>query len=102
MLDDLKLLIPHAQEEILKIYIRKSITLIKNYLNNLKFDNKYIEDNFADAILEIVVNAYTNKDNSNLKSITQGARSVSYADNTAFCINDSVIALLPTPYIRMF
>lgn len=102
MLNDLKLLIPNANTEILNIYIRKSITLIKNYMNNPKFDNKYIEDNFGDAIIEIVVNAYTNKDNSNLKSITQGARSVSYSDNTAFCINNSVIALLPTPYLRMF
>ena len=101
MIDDIKVLIPNADDKIINIYIRKSITLIQNYLNNDKFTKEYVEENFSDAIIDMVVNAYTWKDNSNIKSMTQGARSITYADNTAFCITDSVANLLPMPYIRM-
>ncbi|WP_050607260.1 phage head-tail connector protein [Clostridium niameyense] len=101
MLEDLQILIPNADTAILNIYIRKAITLIQNYLNNQNFTFDYIQTNFQDAIIDIVVNAYNFKDNKNIKSMTQGARSITYSDNTAFAITDSVANLLPMPYIRM-
>lgn len=105
MLEDIKTLLEindTSKDAILNIYIRKATTLIKKYLNNSNFDDTYIQTNFSDAIIDIVVNAYNFKGKENIKSITQGARSVTYADNTAFCITDSVANLLPIPFIRMF
>ncbi|MBU5485966.1 phage head-tail connector protein [Clostridium sp. MSJ-11] len=105
MLEDIKTLLniqDNSKDSNLNIYIRKAITLIQNYLNNSAFTVEYIQTNFSDAIIDIVVNGYNFKDNKNIKSMTQGARSVAYADNTAFIITDSVANLLPTPYIRMW
>ncbi len=105
MLEDIKILLEindNSKDTILNIYIRKATTLIKNrYRNNPNFDDIYIQSNFQDAIIDIVVNAYNIKGKENIKAITQGARSVTYSDNTAFCITDSVANLLPTPYARM-
>lgn len=105
MLEDIKILLDikdNSKDTILNIYIRKAMILIKNYLNNSTFDDEYIQNNFQDAIIDIVVNAYNTKGKENIKSITQGARSVTYSDGTIFAISDNVKALLPTPYIKMF
>lgn len=90
------------EEEIFKLYIRRAIAIIKNYLNNNTFTNEYIETNFPDAIIEMVVFAYKNKGKENIKSITQGARSITYSDGSIFAVTESVKALLPTPYLRMW
>ena len=101
MREDLELLLPNADPRIIEIYIRKAIALIVNYLNR-PLTPQEVQVLYPEAIIDIVVNAYNLKDSSNIKSKTQGARSVTYADNTAFCITDSVAALLPSPYIRMW
>jgi hypothetical protein len=90
------------EEDNFKLYIRRAITIIKNYLNNSTFDDVYIETNFPDAIIELCIFAYRNKGKENIKSITQGARSVTYSDGSVFAISDNVKALLPQPYIRMW
>ncbi|KEH95744.1 hypothetical protein Z962_07925 [Clostridium botulinum C/D str. BKT12695] len=103
MLEDIKILLNinnNSKDSILNIYIRKATTLIQNYLN--KFTCDYIQQNFQDATIDIVVNAYNFKDNKNIKSMTQGAKSVTYSDNTAFVITDSVASLLPMPYVRCY
>ncbi|BDR72640.1 hypothetical protein K144316041_13480 [Clostridium tetani] len=105
MLKDIKILLninDNSKDSILNIYIRKASTLIQNYLNNPNFTTDYILVNFQDAITDMVVNAYNFKSNKNIKSKTQGARSITYADNTAFVITDSVANLLPMPYVRMY
>ena len=105
MLNDIKTLLgvkDNSKDNILSIYIRRAITTIQNYLNNEKFTKEYIEANFQDAIIAIVENAYHAKDSKNIKSKTQGNRSVTYAENTAFYITDDIANLLPTPYIRMW
>ncbi|AAO36100.1 hypothetical protein DP149_10225 [Clostridium tetani] len=105
MLKDIKILLninDNSKDSILNIYIRKATTLIQNYLNNYNFKSDYIQANFKDAIIDIVVSAYNFKDNKNIKSKTQGARSITYADNTAFTITDSVANLLPMPYVKMY
>ncbi|MCW6085576.1 MULTISPECIES: phage head-tail connector protein [Clostridium] len=105
MLEDIKELLSIkdvSKDKILNIYIRKATTLIKSYLNNDEFTSEYIQQNFKDAIIDIVVNAFNLKENKNIKALTQGSRSVTYADNTAFAITDSVANLLPMPYIRMW
>lgn len=108
MLEDIKTLIgltTDKEDSKLNIYISMAITLIKNYLNNDLLDDQYIKDNYSTAITLIVTNAYeckNNGNNGNVKSITQGARSVTYGEDKAFCINDDIKALLPVPYVQMF
>ncbi|ERI90989.1 hypothetical protein HMPREF1982_03551 [Clostridiales bacterium oral taxon 876 str. F0540] len=104
IIDDIKTLLDiqdNSKDNIFNIYIRRATTVIQNYLNNSTFTGEYIETNFPDAIIDIVVNAYNFKGKNNIKSITQGARSVTYSDNTAFCVTESVANMLPTPYLRM-
>jgi len=89
----------------LTIYISMAITLIKKYLNNDAFDDSYIGENFSMAIVVIVTNAYECKKNGsggNIKSMSQGSRSITYGDDKAFCLNDDIKAMLPTPYIKLF
>jgi hypothetical protein len=89
------------EENAFILYIRRAVTLIKNYLNNDSFTNEYIEANFQDAIIEIVIFAYKNKGKENIKSTTQGSRSVTYSDGTIFAIAETVKQLLPIPYLKM-
>lgn len=108
MLENIKTLLNIAtdkEDSKLIIYISMAVTLIKKYLNNDAFDDSYIEENFSMAIVLIVTNAFECKKNGsggNIKSMTQGSRSVTYGDDKAFCINDDVKAILPIPYIKLF
>jgi len=108
MLDNIKTLLgitTEKEDSKLNIYISMALTLIKKYLNNDSFDDSYIEENFSMAIVLIVTNAYECKKNGsggNIKSTTQGSRSVTYGDDKAFCINDDIKAMLPIPYIKTF
>lgn len=104
ILEDLLVLLDKDESiyPILTIYKNRAITLVKNYLNSSVYDATYIEDNFADAITELVYNAYMNKDNGNIKSKSDGVQSVTFTDGVeAWSINDSVRMLLPLPYVRM-
>ena len=110
ILDDLHALLPktdRATDVVLNIFKSRAITLVKNYLNNSAYDSEYIEENFSDAIIELVYNAYSLKGKENISSETQGSRSVTYkgfttfADGSAFSITQSIKALLPKPSIRM-
>ena len=108
MLENIKVLLgitTDGEDSKLNIYISMAVALIKRYLNNDAFDDSYIEENFSMAIVLIVTNAYECKKNGsggNIKSMTQGSRSVSYGDDKAFCINDDIKAMLPIPYIKTF
>jgi hypothetical protein len=108
MLDNIKTLLDittDKEDSKLNIYISMAVALIKKYLNNDAFDDSYIEENFSVAIVLIVTNAYECKKNGsggNIKSMTQGSRSVTYGDDKAFCLNNDIKAMLPTPYIKTF
>ena len=99
----------NSKDSKLTIYIKTAISSIKNYLNNDNFDDEYIENNFATAVILMVSNAYeaknTNSVGGNVKSMTQGSRSIEYFDKTSlFSISDNeeIKALLPKPYIKTF
>lgn len=111
MLEDIKTLLDitdNLKDSILNIYIKRAVTLIKNYLNNDSFDNSYIQDNFQDAVIELVYNAYISKGKENIQSENQGSRSItyktvtSYSDGSTFMITNNIALLLPVPYIRMW
>lgn len=108
MLENIKTLLgitTDKEDTKINIYISMAKEIIKKYLNNESFDDSYIEENFSMAIILIVTNAYECKKNGNagnIKSISQGSRSITYGEDKAFCINDDVKALLPAPYIKLF
>lgn len=105
ILDDVKALLDikdDEQDPRLNIYIRKATISIQNYLNNPNFTIEYIQNNFQDAVIDIVTNAYNMKGKDNIKQEQQGSRNIVYKDNiTAFIITKSVANLLPLPYVRM-
>lgn len=109
MLDDIKTLLEitdTSKDNLLNIYIRKSTTAIKNYLNNDNFDDTYVQLNFQDAITEMVVDSYSIsqkiKNRRGIKQDTQGPRTTVYKDDTqTFLINDTIKNLLPRPYLKL-
>ena len=68
--------------------------------------HRAIYETFNDVVLtkDVVINHKDhNRKNNNIKSKTEGNRSVTYTDSTrAFTITEDVAELLPAPYIRMF
>lgn len=112
VLDDVKILLgidvlDLSKDTTLTIFKNRAITFVKNYLKNSIYDAIYIEANFADALVELVYNAYSLKGKENIQSESQGSRSItykgftSYADGSTFTITQDVKALLPLPSIRM-
>lgn len=82
----------------------KAILVIRNYLNK-NLSDKYIRENYALAIDQLIENA--NKINSiksvGVKSMSEGNQSISFDSNIeAWSITTDVKYLLPTPYIRMY
>lgn len=111
MLDQVKEFLGISLDDIskdskLKIYISTAEKMIINYLNNDNIDDDYVEENFNEAVILMVSNAYEYQRaniNRNIKSETQGDRSRTYIDgNTAFAITEDIKALLPVPYIKTF
>lgn len=78
-----------------------SIVAIRNYLNKDFTDNQ-IKKKFGIAIKLISENIQQSKGiNKNVKSQTQGARSVTYNDEFKLITPDIAI-YLPTPYVKMY
>ena len=78
----------------------KSIVVkaIQNYLNNDKFDDVYIEMNFPEAIMVAIEEEKEKlKQPSNVSSMSQGSRSVTYKNTGIGKLSDNVKSLLPTP-----
>lgn len=96
VLDDIKIMIGDVSDSLINIYIRKSTTLIKNYLN-ITDETIDISALYEDAIIEFVIINYNKRGNEGIKNYSQGSRSGTYGDD----IPQSVKALLPLPAIRM-
>lgn len=92
-----------SQDDKLSIYIRRAVHTIQNYLNIDKFTDEDIENLYSEAIISLVSNAHKIESEGikNIKSKSQGARSVTYSDDTSFTITDDVKSILPVPFIRM-
>lgn len=103
MLNDLLILYPDANPNVLQLYIGYATKLLENYLNNPRLTFEDIQEKYSFAIVQIVGNAWEIKQRGGqIKSITQGARSVTYLDGTAFAITSDIASLLPRPFIRLF
>ncbi|WP_297711992.1 hypothetical protein [Clostridium sp.] len=78
----------------------KSIVVkaIQNYLNNDKYDDVYIEMNFQEAVMVAIEEEREKlKQPSNISSMSQGSRSVTYKNTGIGKLSDNVKSLLPTP-----
>ena len=78
----------------------KSIVVkaIQNYLNNDKFDDVYIEMNFPEAIMVAIEEEKEKlKQPSNVSSMSQGSRSVTYKNTGVGMFSNNVKLLLPKP-----
>lgn len=103
MIEQIKSIIEVSTEEEIKLqlYINIATRLIKNYINNDKFNMDYIKKEYEDVIVLIVVNALTLK-NDGIRSITEGDTSISYFDDKSFCITNDIKSLLPIPFVKMW
>lgn len=78
----------------------KSIVVkaIQNYLNNDKFDDVYIEMNFPEVIMVAIEEEKEKlKQPSNISSMSQGSRSVTYKNIGVGMLSNNVKLLLPKP-----
>lgn len=74
------------------------IKAIQNYLNNDKYDDVYIEMNFKEAVMVAIEEEKEKlKQPSNIFSMSQGSRSVTYKNTGIGKLSDNVKALLPKP-----
>lgn len=105
MLEDLKVFYPNVDDKLLELYIKYASQFLKDYLNNDDFTIEYIQEHYGFVIVQMVGNAVEFKlsgNMSNVKSMTQGNRSVTFGDGSQFTITDDMVAVLPYPYIRMY
>jgi len=107
LLDDIKTVLnitDTSKDTLLAVYIRKGTTLVNIYMN---FPDIPVTDPvtppvdvatvYADALIEYVTLCYRKRGNEGVKSYGQGGRSGTYEDG----LQQSVKALLPSPFIRM-
>lgn len=78
-----------------------AILSIRRYLNK-DYSEQYIKDNFSIAIKLIIENIKKSlKVDKNVKSETQGNRSVTYSGEYQLITND-IKMFLPTPFVKMY
>lgn len=106
MLEEIKILLGIKDDEsddLLYLYIKRATYTIRVYLNTDKYTDEELLNLYGEAIKSLVIDARrieTSK-SKGIKSIAQGARSITYADDKSFTISDEVRAILPVPYLKM-
>lgn len=113
-----------ADNEIIQLHIENSINAIIVYLNNPKWfpnkpgmsdkdkekENERINEeiigNYPSAIIHLAKRQYVAEKEhlTGVSSMSQGSRSISYASAISFpySIDDTIKALLPRPFLRLF
>ena len=115
VLDDIKTLInvtDTSQDNLLNLYIRKAVTLISTYLNisttPIITRNRYsgvtttvqpidVTVAYPDAVCEYVIICINRKGNEGIKQFNLAGDSGTFGND----LPDSVIALLPVPYVSL-
>lgn len=95
-----------SNDEVIGIHIENSINAILVYLNNPKLTAEEVMLDYPNAIIQLVKRQLCAdiQGLNGVTSMTQGSRSVSYSDamTYSYTIDDSIKALLPRPYARLF
>lgn len=95
----LELLGPNANIVLVEYWTEKACNSIIKYLNK-DYTIDECKEKFKDAIIQLVISYNQEKQLGNVKSMSQGQRSVTYADESeAF---EKVKKLLPKPFVRLF
>lgn len=93
-------------DEILRIHIDNSINAIMVYLNNPSLTIEKIICNYPNAIIQLVKRQYVAEKEhlTGVSSMSQGSRSISYASaiSSPYSIDDTIKALLPRPFLRLY
>lgn len=98
MIDIIKKITGEYDDIVIEFNINKACISINNYLNKT-FEKDEIIEKYQSAVIQFCANSITNYQNKNVKSMTQGQRSVVFSDNVLM-LGDDVKALLPKPYVR--
>lgn len=100
----LKELNVNISEKLIELTIKTCIRQIIERLNkNINKDEiiEVYEDVITELVLEEVVNLNTKLSNNGAISVTQGARSITFADIKTIDYTEKIKALVPT-YVRLF
>lgn len=86
-----------SHDGVINIYIRRAVTLIKEYLNLQADDTTDIATAYQDAVVCYVMEQFDRKGNEATKQYSQGSKSGTYENS----LSGNVKNLLPVPYARM-
>lgn len=95
VLDDIKIIKPSIQENVINLYIRRAETAIGKYLNS-DLDNATIETNYPDAVIQYVLEALNRQGDEGVKISQVSSVQMTYE----LGISETVKSLLPTPKIK--
>lgn len=97
VLDDAKIVLNTDKDNLISIYIKQGITLIRKYLNLKNTNVIDIETVYSDALIQYVVEQYRKHGLEGTKQYSQGSRSGTLTN----ALSENVKALLPLPRIRL-
>ena len=103
MVEKIMMLYPGANVLQIEIFKEMAKDLIFNYLSgiNVKVIKDEIESKFSSALLKLICNMIEASKTNNIKQISQGSKSVTYAKTEGLIITDDIKVLLPVPRVKM-
>lgn len=103
MIDKIMILYPVVNILQAEIYKDLAIDLIYNHLTNIniKVNKSEIEVKYSSALLKLVCNMIEASKTNNIKQMSQGSKSVTYAKTEGFIIGDDIKSLLPSARVKM-
>lgn len=104
LVEKLMLLNPGITEESLTLYVMIAQGVIKEYLKNfcnIEVSEDDVLNEFETALLILVDNSIKAIKTNNIKSKSEGNRSISYSITDSFKVTDDIKAYLPMPRIKM-
>lgn len=66
--------------KVITFYITSARNFVKWYVNREDYTDDTLDEKFENQIINIAIYLYNNRKNKNIKSKTQGSRSVTYGD----------------------
>lgn len=103
MVQKIMMLYPEVNILQVEIYKEMGIDLILNYLINInvKVKKTEVETKYSSALLKLICNMIECSKTNNIKQMSQGSKSVTYAKTEGFIIGDDIKSLLPLPRVKM-